>query len=71
MRGWDFWPRTGGATCPARGGLLSGLPSVVRHGISGSSGWGDELFTFGSIVVLMVLLGLMLYLGRGRKKDDK
>ncbi|MBI2916983.1 MAG: hypothetical protein HYY01_03230 [Chloroflexi bacterium] len=47
------------------------MPSVVRHGISGSSGWGDELFTFGSIVVLMVLLGLMLYLGRGRKKDDK
>jgi len=44
---------------------------MVRHGITGASGLGDEIITFGSIAVMMVVLGLLLYLGRGRKKEDK
>lgn len=57
---------SGGARMVLRGAL----PAPLLHGVSRSSGFWDEVFSFGLIVGAVVVLGTLVFLG-GRRKRKK
>jgi Na+/melibiose symporter-like transporter len=53
--------------------LLSGLPAPLLHGVSGSSGFWDEIVSFGLMGAVVVVLGLFTFFGRrrrGKRRDE-
>jgi hypothetical protein len=48
--------------------LRGALPAPLLHGVSGSSGFWDEVFSFGLIGGAVVVLGTLAVLGGRRKK---
>lgn len=57
-----------------RGALLGGLPAPLFHNISGSSGFWDEIVTFGLIGAVVAFLGTLVFLGwrggrQGKRRD--